>query len=162
MTDDSVYLDFSGNELIRCSRADGAGIQLVHYANSLGLTNIRMMILSSETNPVAHRRAQKLDVECHTGIERKFEFLIKFASDDLKVSSEEFLSNLVYFGNDLNDLKIMKSAFLSVAPYNSHPMVKKEADLVLDEYGGAGFVRAAIEYLLGSSLVSEIVRKKYD
>ena len=162
MTDDSVYLDFSGNELVRCSRADGAGIQLVHYANSLGLTNIRMLILSSETNPVAQKRAEKLNIECHTGIERKFEFLLRFASEDLKVSREDFLSDLVYFGNDLNDLKIMKSAFLSLAPNNAHPMVKREADMIFDECGGAGFVRAGIEYLLGSSLVLEIVQKQYD
>jgi YrbI family 3-deoxy-D-manno-octulosonate 8-phosphate phosphatase len=162
MTDDSVYLDFEGNELIRCSRFDGAGIKLVYEANKMNLTNIQMMIVSSESNPVAHGRARKLGLECHTGIENKFEFLVAYASENLDISSEYFFSQLVYFGNDLNDLKAMQNALFSIAPENSQELVKLEADLVLNVRGGEGFVRAAIEILLGKSLILSLYQHKYD
>ena len=161
MTDDSVYLDFDGNELVRCSRFDGAGIKLVYEANKLNLTNIQMMIVSSESNPVAHGRARKLGIECHTSIENKFEFLVDYASEKLEISSDQFFSQLVYFGNDLNDLKVMQNALFSIAPENSQELVKLEADLVLSIRGGEGFVRAAIEILLGKSLILKVFQHKY-
>jgi YrbI family 3-deoxy-D-manno-octulosonate 8-phosphate phosphatase len=161
MTDDSVYLDVNGNELIRCSRFDGAGIMLVYEANKMNLANIQMMIVSSERNQVAHGRARKLGLECHTGIENKFDYLVSYASEKLKISSEQFFSQLVYFGNDLNDLKMIRNAFFSIAPINSHELVKLEADLVLSERGGEGFVRAAIELLLGTNVILAIFQHKY-
>lgn len=161
MTDDSVFLDLAGNEFVRCSRSDGAGIKLVHESNGMNLTNIKMIIVSSETNRVAIARANKLGIECHSGIEFKHEFLSDYAIQKLGVSSEEFFSHLVYFGNDLNDLKSMESASFSIAPRNAHEHVKKVADLVIDRHGGDGFVRQAIELLLGDEIILEIVKRKY-
>jgi YrbI family 3-deoxy-D-manno-octulosonate 8-phosphate phosphatase len=161
MTDDSVFLDLAGNEFVRCSRSDGAGIKLVHESNGMNLTDIKMIIVSSETNRVAITRANKLGIECHSGIEFKHEFLADYAVQKLGISSEEFFSHLVYFGNDLNDLKSMEAASFSIAPRNAHEHVKKAADLVIDRYGGDGFVRQAIELLLGNEIILEIVKRKY-
>ena len=52
-------------------------------------------------------------------------------------------------GNDLNDLAAMRIAGFSVAPSDSHPLILKQADLVMPQKGGEGFVRAFIEILLG-------------
>lgn len=161
MTDDSVYLDIHGNEMIRCSRFDGAGIMLVHEANKMNLSNIQMMIVSSERNQVALARAKKLGIECHTGVENKYNFLVSYASEKLHITSEQFFSQLVFFGNDLNDLKIIQFANFSIAPENSHQLVKLEADLVLNNRGGCDFVRAAIELLLGENIILSIFRHKY-
>jgi 3-deoxy-D-manno-octulosonate 8-phosphate phosphatase (KDO 8-P phosphatase) len=127
----------------------------------MNLTDIKMIIVSSETNRVAITRANKLGIECHSGIEFKHEFLADYAVQKLGISSEEFFSHLVYFGNDLNDLKSMEAASFSIAPRNAHEHVKKAADLVIDRYGGDGFVRQAIELLLGNEIILEIVKRKY-
>ena len=50
-------------------------------------------------------------------------------------------------GNDLNDLEVM-SACASFAPKDAHPIILNVANLVFEERGGHGFVRAAVEYLL--------------
>jgi YrbI family 3-deoxy-D-manno-octulosonate 8-phosphate phosphatase len=161
MTDDSVFIDNLGNEFVKCSRYDGAGVALVHEANAMGIANIKMMIISSEKNSVAKKRAEKLGIECHTEIELKYQFLEQYAKEKLGITSAEFFSQMVYLGNDLNDLRIMQSVTFAIAPKNAHRTVKKVSSLVLKHSGGNGFVRAAIELLLTEKVVLEIMNRKY-
>ena len=51
-------------------------------------------------------------------------------------------------GNDLNDLPAMRFSGYSVAPSDSHPLVLKEADLIINKKGGDGFIRSFIEELI--------------
>ena len=161
MTDDNVYVDDSGVETVKCSRFDGAGINLIKKANLLGYTNIEMMIISSETNKVALRRAEKLGVYCEINVVNKFEFLSNWATSQLNLSHNTFFSKAVYLGNDLNDFHSMQASRISIAPDNSHPLIKEVADMVLPERGGQGFVRAAVEIILGASVVNSLVRELY-
>ena len=55
---------------------------------------------------------------------------------------------LIYLGNDLNDLSMMRYAGFSVAPIDSHEIIKKEADLVIEKKGGDSFIRTFIEDLI--------------
>ena len=61
---------------------------------------------------------------------------------------------LVYLGNDLNDLPAMRIAGFSVAPSDAHAVILDEADVILSQRGGDGFVRAFIELLLGLEKMS--------
>jgi YrbI family 3-deoxy-D-manno-octulosonate 8-phosphate phosphatase len=161
MTDDGVYINDSGIEMVRCSRFDGAGISLLKNANSLGYTNIEMLILSSETNKVALERAGKLGIDCEINVNDKFSFLCDRATQSLHLSPEVFFSKTIYLGNDLNDLNSMVASKYSMAPDNAHVMIKQAADIVLLEKGGHGFVRAAIEIILGRSLIEALVKDIY-
>ena len=58
------------------------------------------------------------------------------------------LKKLLFIGNDLNDLEIMKAAKYSICPSNSHYLIKEISTLVLDSKGGDGFIREVIEILL--------------
>jgi len=58
-------------------------------------------------------------------------------------------AGLVYLGNDLNDLSLMRRAGYAVAPADAHPKVLEVAHLVLDRPGGEGCVRSFVERLLG-------------
>ena len=64
------------------------------------------------------------------------------------------LAGLVYLGNDLNDLPIMRRAGFTVAPADAHWRVKEQASVVLQSKGGRGFVREFIERLLGIETMS--------
>jgi 3-deoxy-D-manno-octulosonate 8-phosphate phosphatase (KDO 8-P phosphatase) len=161
MTDDSVYVNASGVEMVRCSRFDGAGINLLKIANRLGFTNIEMLILSSEVNQVALTRSLKLGVKCETNIHNKFEFLSQRAINELRISPQEFFDKTIYFGNDLNDFYSMQASRFSFAPDNSHPKIKEVADIVLPEKGGHGFVRAAIEQVLGTTVIDSLITEIY-
>ena len=54
MTDNKVYIDQLGNEMVQVSRADGLGISEIRKLR------IKQIILSSETSPVVSARAKKL------------------------------------------------------------------------------------------------------
>jgi 3-deoxy-D-manno-octulosonate 8-phosphate phosphatase KdsC-like HAD superfamily phosphatase len=57
-------------------------------------------------------------------------------------------NGVIYLGNDLNDLPIMRHVGFAVAPSDAHPLVQEIAHLVLEPRGGEGFVRSFIEHLL--------------
>lgn len=161
MTDDGVYVNESGVEMVRCSRFDGAGINLLKNANRLGFTNIEMLILSTEVNHVALTRSLKLGLKCEINVQNKFDFLSQRAISELGISPQEFFDRSIYFGNDLNDFYSMQASRFSFAPDNSHPKIKEVADMVFLEKGGHGFVRAAIEQLLGNTVIDSLMKELY-
>ena len=158
MTDDSVLIDQLGQEYVTCSRLDGSGVALITKANKLNLLNLEMAIISSESNPVVKARAEKLQIPCFQGVSNKFEFLSYGGSLGHKPTSIFDFTKLIYLGNDLNDLDVMAASGLSIAPSNAHAEIKKISSIVFPESGGKGFVRAAIEWILGTENLSKIIR----
>jgi YrbI family 3-deoxy-D-manno-octulosonate 8-phosphate phosphatase len=149
-TDNSVYINDKGNEFVKCSRSDGYGIKILKTANELGLVNFEMAILSTEKNKVVNKRAQKLEISCFSGIDNKYSFLEEFYFPSFGFDVKKGFSKLIYLGNDLNDLRVIKNAKLSFAPKDSHPIIQKSATKVLkNKTGGHGFVREVIENILG-------------
>jgi 3-deoxy-D-manno-octulosonate 8-phosphate phosphatase KdsC-like HAD superfamily phosphatase len=104
------------------------------------------LVVSTEINPVVAKRCQKLGLEFVQGVENKKDYLSVHLS---KKSTKSDLSweTVLYLGNDLNDLEVM-SLCPSFAPKDAHPIILNVADMVFEERGGHGFVRAAVEYLL--------------
>ena len=58
------------------------------------------------------------------------------------------LDGFIFLGNDLNDLEAINLAGFSIAPLDCHPIIKKNADLIINKKGGNGFVREFIEILI--------------
>lgn len=129
-TDDTVYVDETGVESVKCSRRDGMGIE------QLRRTGLQLFILSKERNPVVAKRAEKLQVEVLHGIDDKAELL------DGWLRKKGFLwSELSYIGNDINDLDCIKRAGISFAPGDAHESVRGEVDILLKQGGGKGAIR---------------------
>jgi N-acylneuraminate cytidylyltransferase len=57
-------------------------------------------------------------------------------------------ANVIYMGNDTNDLPAFPVAGYAVAPADAHPEVKRHADMVLSFNGGHGAVRELCDFLL--------------
>ncbi len=154
-TNNMVWVDGDGRESVRCDRGDGLAFDLVRAFQQRGEFNAEFFILSKETNPVVLARAKKLRLTCHHGIRDKLTFMTDHLESRFP-SESEVMGGLVYLGNDLNDLPLMRRAGYSVAPIDAHPAVRAIAHLVLEQRGGEGFVRAFIERLLGiAQLTSE-------
>jgi len=146
-TDNKVWVDQEGREIVCCDRGDGLAFDMVRWYQKHAKLSVDFFILSKESNPVVLARAKKLKLDCHYGIGDKLEFLTGF----LKTRRSEYgdpFAGLLYIGNDLNDLPIMYRAGFSVAPSDAHPLVRDAASLVMPQKGGDGFVRALIERLL--------------
>lgn len=133
-TDNKVYTAQDGTETVLCDRRDSLGL------NMLKRHGVEMFILTQETNPVVGARAQKMGLRIFSGCTSKRKFLeAHFAENQINAS------DVIYMGNDLNDLGAMELAGYSVAPSDAHPKIKEIASLVLPEVGGNGAVRNLCE-----------------
>lgn len=153
-TNNKVWVDQDGRESVRCDRGDGLGLDLVRALKSRGRLTAEFFILSKESNQVVLARAKKLKLECHHGVGNKLGFMKEYLAARLSNYAEPF-AGLVYLGNDLNDLPLMRRVGYAVAPADAHPLVCDIAHLVMPQRGGEGFVRAFIERLLGIDQLSK-------
>jgi len=142
-TDNKVWVDQNGIELVCCDRGDGLGFDLLRAFIKANSWAVNYFILSKEKNPVVSVRAEKLRIDCVQAMSDKVVYLANYL-DENKLSTE----GLVYLGNDLNDLAAMQMAGFSVAPSDAHAVILDQADLMLPQKGGDGFVRAFIELLI--------------
>lgn len=137
LTDDKVWVGEDGRESVRCSRADGRGLEMLRNAG------MRVAVLSREPNPVVARRCEKLRIECHQAIDDKERALM-----ELVEKAGTTLDRVVYVGKDLNDLSCMKRVGLPIAVADAHREVVEVAELVLSRRGGDGAMRQLCELLL--------------
>lgn len=143
LTDNKVYLDQHGNEQVACSRADGLAFDVFRKLN------MRVLILSTEANPVVTARANKLKVSVIQNVSDKVAGLQQF------VEQEGInLANTLYVGNDLNDYHVMKLCGYSCCPADSHSVIKEVATYKLKTSGGNGIAREIVEELLGLNIIS--------
>jgi N-acylneuraminate cytidylyltransferase len=147
-TDNRVWVDQDGRESVACDRRDGLAFDLVRVFQARGVFNAELFILSKETNPVVLARARKMRLTCYHGIGDKLTFMREHLARRSSTGADS-LAGVIYLGNDLNDLPLMRYVGYSVAPADAHPMVRRIAHRVLDEPGGSACVRAFIESLLG-------------
>ena len=71
-------------------------------------------------------------------------------------NTQHQLNNVVYLGNDLNDMEAIKIAQFSVVPKDAHPKIKKYSQYILEANGGQGFIRLFIENLIQINNMNEI------
>ncbi|MFA5577832.1 MAG: HAD hydrolase family protein, partial [Tissierellaceae bacterium] len=145
MTDDKVYVNQDGSESVCCSRSDGLGIRMLKDK-----TSIRALILSREENPVVSARAKKLKVEVHQSVYYKDQAIQKLIEESNLNKNE-----IIYIGNDLNDLVVLPHVGFFACPADAHPQVRRQADLVLSHAGGNGAIRELIEIILNKSEIKE-------
>jgi N-acylneuraminate cytidylyltransferase len=144
-TDNRVYVDEDGAELVSCSRSDGLGIErlLSH--------GIDAAVLSTEVNSVVTARCRKLNLPVRQGLSNKADVLREIVS--VKGLT---LDQVAYVGNDVNDLECLQVARVAVVPADAHPSARKIADYVLHSRGGHGAVREVCELAIASYREKEI------
>ncbi len=136
-TDNKVYVFEDGREAVACNRSDGYGISMLRK------TNIPLLVLSAEENPVVAARCRKLSIECIHGVKDKLpalrQWLVEQAVD---------IRHTAYVGNDLNDLACMQAVGFPIAVADAYPQIKTVAKLVLKANGGHGAVREVCDLIL--------------
>ena len=143
MTDNSVYIDENGYEMVKVSRSDGLAISLI---KNIGIDQI---ILSSEENPVVKKRAKKLKIECINGVKNKVETLKKYIE-----KKNINLNNVAFVGNDINDLEVMRIVALSIAPNDAQKVVKDIAHYITKSLGGKGVIREIYDLIIMTKKVN--------
>jgi YrbI family 3-deoxy-D-manno-octulosonate 8-phosphate phosphatase len=129
-TDNRVIVFQDGREAVVCDRGDGWGI------GQLKKFGLPILILSTESNPVVQARANKLGIPCVQGLQDKWGALqVWLKEHDLDPQQ------VVYLGNDINDLECMTHVGFAVAVADAHPSILPSARLVLEHPGGKGAIR---------------------
>ncbi|MCX6055502.1 MAG: acylneuraminate cytidylyltransferase [Chloroflexi bacterium] len=138
LTDNRVWINEKGEEMVAANRSDSLGITLLREKGA-----IEMLVLSKERNPVVEARCKKLKIPVLQAVDDKAAVLKEVLSGR-RISSQE----VVFIGNDTNDLCCFPLVGYSVCPSDSHPEVLRRADLVLTRSGGHGAVREFCDILL--------------
>jgi YrbI family 3-deoxy-D-manno-octulosonate 8-phosphate phosphatase len=136
LTDNRVIVSEDGKESVFCNRSDGLAVAKI---KEKGITQL---IISTETNEVVSARAVKLGIRAIQGIKNKKEAVLAYCRE-FSIRLEEIL----YIGNDLNDLELLMIAGYPVCPSDAYPEVKRISRLVLTTMGGHGVVRDLLDHL---------------
>lgn len=138
LTDGGIYYDPTGREIKRFHVTDGLGIELLRHAG------IRVVILSGRVSEALTRRAAELKVaECYQGVRDK-----KAQIEKLRQQWQVKTDELLYVGDDLNDLPAFEAVGVRVAVANAVAELKERAHYTTQASGGNGAVREVCEWLL--------------
>ena len=129
-TDNAVYISEKGIESVRCSRSDGLGIERIKNKG------VKVVVISTETNPVVSVRVKKLKIECYQGVIDKREAIISICKN-LEVP----LNKTMFVGNDINDIPAFEVVGLPVCVADSFTEVFQYAKFKTLKCGGHGAVR---------------------
>jgi N-acylneuraminate cytidylyltransferase len=135
-TDNRVIVFQDGREAVICDRGDGWGMA------QLKKLGILILVLSAEENPVVQVRCDKLGIACMHGVQDKLAALMEWLRED-KLDATQ----VVYVGNDVNDLACMQAVGCGVAVSDAHPHVKAAARITLSMPGGQGALRELVELI---------------
>ena len=139
LTDNRVWVSEAGEESVACNRSDGMGLSMLRKSG------IQVVVLSTERNPVVAARCKKLNLPCDQGIDDKRSALLR-----LTKQYGADMDDVVYIGNDVNDLACINMVGCGIAVADAHPSVLNAADIVLTNRGGYGAVREFCDLLLKS------------
>tara|TARA_B100001750_G_scaffold174264_1_gene142450 strand:- start:93 stop:569 length:477 start_codon:yes stop_codon:yes gene_type:complete len=136
MTNNKVYIDQNGNEMVQVNRGDGLGVAEI---KKLG---IQQLIISTEENPVVSVRANKLDIPFLQGVANK-----KYALTDYCQKKDIQNLQVAYVGNDINDKDAMAITGFSFCPADAHETIKEISNHVLKRNGGDGVIRELLDLI---------------
>ncbi len=139
MTDNRVLVHQDGSEAVWCHRSDGLGVKWLKEKG------IRLLILSTETNPVVQARANKLAIPCIHGSDNKLTALQQFARQE-QLCAEE----IAYVGNDVNDETCMRWVGFPIAVADAVPEIHAIAVQRTTRAGGQGVVYEIARWMMES------------
>lgn len=137
-TDGSFYLDEKGKEMLKFSRIDGKGVELLRKEG------FKTAVISSEDSVISKIRMKKLKIDnIFIGVQDK-----KKVYDELKEIYRLDDKNICYLGDDIQDLEILTVVGFSCCPKNAQKIIKENSHYKSPFNGGEGFVRDVCNLIL--------------
>lgn len=135
LTDGGMYYSEKGDELKKFNTRDGMAFKLLKEKG------IITGIITSERVDLNRRRAEKLRLDIlEEGCSNKAE-IVKKLCEQYNIS----LQNVVYIGDDINDLEVIKLVGYGCAPADAMEQIKEAAKYVTIAKGGQGVIREIFE-----------------
>ena len=138
LTDGGMYYSESGDEAKKFNTKDGMAFKLLKENNFI------TGIITGENINLIKCRAKKMQVdEVYLGVQDKMKVINEICTKyNLKYKE------IVYIGDDINDLEVIKSVGFGCTVNNGMKCIKEIADYVTKVDGGEGAVREVTELLL--------------
>ena len=138
LTDGGMYYTEKGDIMKKFHTRDGMGVTLM---KKYGIPTI---IITKEKTPMVKQWSRRMKIEkLYDGIIQKEKILEKIC-ERYEVSSDEIL----YIGDDVNDVELLKKEGLSVCPYDAIESVKKKCNYVCNAKGGDGVLREIADIII--------------
>jgi YrbI family 3-deoxy-D-manno-octulosonate 8-phosphate phosphatase len=136
LTDNKVLVFQDGREAVRCDRSDGWGLA------QLQRTGLPILVLSTEANPVVQARCAKLGLACVHNVREKRAALLAWLHEH-RIDRAQ----VIYVGNDVNDLECLQAVGCGIVVGDAHPQVRAAARIILAAAGGHGAIRELVELI---------------
>lgn len=135
------------------NRAKGDGLfalsfyaQDGHAIKMLMRSGVEVAVISGRSSAALDHRMKELGiVHVYSKVEQKGRVL-KDLMDKLKLEPRQVAT----MGDDIPDLALFRAGGLSMAPSDSHPLVREQADYVTEAAGGQGCVREAVQLIMSA------------
>lgn len=151
LTDGRIIYGDGRQDMKNFDATDGMGMMLLRQIE------LPVAVVTGRTSEALALRCQDLKIEyLYQGISRKLECVNKLL-EELGLEFE----NLVYMGDDWNDIPCLRRVAFSAAPAGAHEDIQKQVDMVTKHYGGRGAARELIDYVLTKKGVYERAIKSY-
>jgi 3-deoxy-D-manno-octulosonate 8-phosphate phosphatase (KDO 8-P phosphatase) len=140
LTDSKIIYDETGKEIKNFNVKDG---QIVSFLKKAGII---VGAISGRDSGATAKRCSELKFDfCHQGIIDKAETFKKLVTHHGLKSKE-----VVFIGDDINDIPVFRIAGLSVCPCDTFDYVKDQVDLVTFAKGGRGVLREVADLVLAA------------
>ena len=138
LTDGGMYYSEQGDELKKFNTKDGMGLSFLREKGIL------TGIVTGENVELNRRRAEKLKLDIYKpGCKDKAAIITELCKQ-YRID----LENVVYVGDDVNDLEVIRMVGFGCCPADAVPVVKAAAKYISAAKGGAGVIREVIDKIL--------------
>lgn len=147
LTDGKIYMSGQGEIYKVFDIKDGYGIKHI-----LPKTGLIPAIITGRKSDIVQKRAEELGVELlYQNIADKLCVLKKLVKEH-----GYSLDEVIYVGDDINDLQCLLSAGFSACPADAEKEVRNVVNYVAARNGGDGAIREIIDYLHEASMREKI------
>lgn len=140
LTDGGLYYTDSGLTFKKFNVKDGMAVRLLQDKG------IKCGIISTDTSKIITTRAERL----------KMDFAVigewnkKSKAEEICKKLNLTLENVVFIGDDVNDIELLKSVGFSACPADAIDEIKDLVDFVSKRNGGAGIFREIADMVISS------------
>ncbi|WP_026888256.1 acylneuraminate cytidylyltransferase [Clostridium beijerinckii] len=138
LTDGGMYYSEKGDELKKFNTRDGMAFELLRE------NGIKTAIVTGEKVDMVKRRADKLKIDyVYLGAKDKLKIIREIAD----INNLE-LNEIVYIGDDINDLEAIQSVGFGCSVFDGVEKVKQASNYITNAKGGSGAVREITDLIL--------------
>lgn len=142
LTNGGMYYTESGDEFKRFNTRDGMAFKILNESGYL------TGVITGENAKSVENRAKKLHMEVvYLGVIDKLK-----TCKEICEKYELKLSEIAYFGDDINDLELLKHVGFSIAPKDAEKIIKRDVDYITKAKGGEGVIREVVNKFFSKGL----------